>query len=305
MIECMRLGFADAQQWVCDPRKGGHPPRTARLDRVCGRTATVDPAGPGRPGGLLRDSHGSIRHRLSLHRGRGGQRLQLHQQPLHSDGYRPRRPGHGREPSEPGQLIRARSRATPMHWPPTSAPTTPSSRRSRPTIRAILPGSLDCVFGVMGGYMQPQGHFQVLVNMVDLGMAPQQALDMPRWCLSGPSEGDGREVLMEEGWGEETPFRVDEAGSSAQAGRGVRALRLRRGANHPKRPGHGRADGRERPAKGRLRSRNLEPQRGSRAETQRRRGFKYKFPMSNVECPISIEGLRSVILFILIDACRF
>ncbi len=40
-------------------------------------------------------------------------------------------------------------------------------------------------FGVMGGHMQPQGHVQTLVRMVDFRQSPQAACDAPRWRVDG------------------------------------------------------------------------------------------------------------------------
>ena len=54
----------------------------------------------------------------------------------------------------------------------------------------IIPGFLtrDCQpvmsFGVMGGDMQPQGHLQTLVRMIDYGQHPQAACDAPRWRVA-------------------------------------------------------------------------------------------------------------------------
>ncbi len=53
-------------------------------------------------------------------------------------------------------------------------------------------------FGVMGGFMQPQGHMQVVIALVDDGLDPQSALDRPRFCLAD-GEPAGR-VSLEEGF---------------------------------------------------------------------------------------------------------
>ena len=43
-------------------------------------------------------------------------------------------------------------------------------------------------FGVMGGNMQPQGHLQALVRMLDYGQSPQAACDAPRWRFNAGLE---------------------------------------------------------------------------------------------------------------------
>lgn len=55
-------------------------------------------------------------------------------------------------------------------------------------------------YGVMGGAMQPQGHVQVLINMVDYGMNLQEAGDAARWQHLGSTEPtDGSDMYLQNG----------------------------------------------------------------------------------------------------------
>ncbi|RJE27247.1 gamma-glutamyltranspeptidase [Aspergillus sclerotialis] len=80
-------------------------------------------------------------------------------------------------------------------------------------ITNVSDGSLHSVYGVMGGFMQPQGHVQVLLNMLAFGYNPQAALDAPRICIAagvasgmaaGSLETSNQVVYVEEGISEQT-----------------------------------------------------------------------------------------------------
>ncbi len=204
LIECMRLGFADAQQWVCDPRvvevpleeltsQGYADRRRARIhpQRAAQNVPWGDPMA------------GSDTVYLSVVDGEGNACSFINSLYM----------GMGTGLVVPGTGVSLQNRASLFVLDPAHPNALAPNKRPYQTIIPAMTvyadgefdGALHASFGVMGGYMQPQGHLQMMVNMVDLGMTPQQALDMPRWQLAGPTDGlgaaqEGGLVLVEEGW---------------------------------------------------------------------------------------------------------
>ena len=96
----------------------------------------------------------------------------------------------------------------------------PGKRPFQTIIPAFLTkdGEPVAAFGVMGGDMQPQGHVQVVVNLVDFGMNLQEAGDAPRWHHAGSSEptgeraSDGGYLEVESGFSPEVVRALDERG---------------------------------------------------------------------------------------------
>ena len=72
----------------------------------------------------------------------------------------------------------------------------PGKRPFHTIIPAFLTkdGQAQMSFGVMGGNMQPQGHLQTLVRMLDHHQSPQAACDAPRWRFN-----DGLHINAEPG----------------------------------------------------------------------------------------------------------
>lgn len=203
-IEAMRLAFADAQQWVCDPRV--HPiPLDVLVSREYAgrRRRSIDLQRAARHVPYGTPLAGSDTVYLSVVDGKGNACSFINSLYM----------GTGSGLVVPGTGVSLQNRANLFQLDPAHPNALAPNKRPYQTIIPALTlhcegpfaGALHACFGVMGGYMQPQGHLQMMINLIDLQMTPQQALDMPRWALAGPEAGMGAEeagglVHVEEGW---------------------------------------------------------------------------------------------------------
>ena len=172
-IEAMKLAFADTYRYVADRAHMEVPPE-ALLDRayLASRARLIDATraqdfGPGTPpvGGTVYLATGDAQ----------GMMVSLIQ-----SNYM----GFGSGVVVPGTGISLQNRGAGFSLDPAHANALEGGKRP---FHTIIPGFLTrdgaplAAFGVMGGPIQPQGHVQVLLRMLDHGMNAQAALDAPRW----------------------------------------------------------------------------------------------------------------------------
>lgn len=71
-------------------------------------------------------------------------------------------------------------------------------------------GDLFSSFGVMGGFMQPQGHMLMAINLLNDKLDPQESLDRPRFCINDGTAGGS--VALEDGIPVEVMSRLAKIG---------------------------------------------------------------------------------------------
>jgi gamma-glutamyltranspeptidase/glutathione hydrolase len=174
LIEAMKLAFADAQAYIADPAPGtGAAARAAQHSLRAGAIRPDRPADGAHPTPGDPNQHGDTVY-LTVADGAGNMVSWI--QSLYM-GF-----GSGLTAGTTGVQLQNRGANFSLEagHPNEAAP------GKRP-YHTIIPGFITrngqawSSFGVMGGFMQPQGHLQVGLNLVEFGMSPQAALDAPRF----------------------------------------------------------------------------------------------------------------------------
>ena len=190
LMEAMRLAFADAHRYVADPRLA-EVPIAELTDKgyAAQRRALIDPERA-----MVSAPHGDITQMgsggdtvyISVVDGEGNACSFINSVYINF----------GSGLVAPGTGIVLQNRAALFSLDPEHPNAlTPGKRPFHTIIPALATrdGELYLCYGVMGGFMQPQGHLQVITNMVDFGMDPQAALNALRFQVIGNT------TIVEEG----------------------------------------------------------------------------------------------------------
>jgi gamma-glutamyltranspeptidase / glutathione hydrolase len=218
-IEAMRLSFADARQYVADPAFQTIPVEALlSKEYAAERRRLIDPAraNPDREYGLPLASSNTVY--LSVVDGSGNACSFINSNYM---GF-----GTGIVPTGWGFSLQNRGHNFSLdpHHPNALAP----GKRPYHTIipglatyenPALGTGALYASFGVMGGFMQPQGHMQVFSALIDDGEDPQVALDRPRFCIQDGTAGGA--IALEEGIPEDVQASLAGLGHSISSVNGL------------------------------------------------------------------------------------
>ncbi|MEX3944274.1 gamma-glutamyltransferase family protein [Paraburkholderia sp. BR10937] len=179
-IEAMKLAFADVYRYVADPRSMEVTPEQMLDDAYLKeRAKLIDPKRATQFDFGMPRSGGTIYLSAVDERGMMVSFIQSNYM------------GFGSGVVVPGTGIALQNRGCGFSMDPASPNVVAGGKRPFHTIiPAFLTQQLDgrqeavMSFGVMGGDMQPQGHLQSVVRMLDYGQQPQAACDAPRWKVN-------------------------------------------------------------------------------------------------------------------------
>ena len=180
MVEAKKLAFADREHWAADPRSLDAPlAELLSAEYAAGLAARIDRrrAAPTR---ILPEAAGDTTYFCTAD-GEGNAVSGV--QSINS-GF-----GSGIIAGDTGILLN--NRMSYWHLEPGHPNRLAPGRRVRHTMNPPLvlkDGALWCVFGTPGADHQVQVNLQVLTAMIDFGLDPQQAAEMPRWTSNVPGQ---------------------------------------------------------------------------------------------------------------------
>lgn len=175
-LEAMKIGFTDGKKYIADPRcmqadiayflsEAYGKKRAAEIDAAARLPRPVDLNCGGTVYLCTADREGNMVSLIQSHFNNFGSKLAV-----------------------PGTGIILNNRGKNFSLDPTHDNCLAPGKKPYHT---IIPGFLlkdgEAVgpFGVMGAFMQPQGQVQVVNNLIDFALNPQEALDAPRWQWTG------------------------------------------------------------------------------------------------------------------------